>query len=148
MTTKVATADLLDIGPIYTRASTGKRFLNYLIDLISFYAFFFLLAMVVAILSPDSLPLLENRIFIIVLYALYMSLVELIFRGKSLGKLITQTRALNLDGSRISAQQAFGRGFSRAVPFCAFSAFGDPSNPWQDKWTDTMVVDEKLTVNA
>jgi len=74
-----------------------------------------------------------------------MSFVEAVFRGKSLGKLITGTQAVNLDGSSISMATAFGRGFSRAVPFCAFSAFGNPSDPWQDRWTDTMVIDQKLS---
>ena len=72
-----------------------------------------------------------------------MSIVETLLKGKSIGKFITGTRAVNFDGSRISSGTAFTRGFSRAVPFCAFSAFGTPCNPWQDRWSDTMVIDEK-----
>ena len=88
---------------------------------------------------------LLDRLISLVLYALYMGTIEAVFKGKSLGKLITGTRAVNLDGSHISAGTAFTRGFSRAVPFCAFSAFGTPCNPWQDRWTNTMVVDEKAS---
>jgi uncharacterized RDD family membrane protein YckC len=68
-----------------------------------------------------------------------------VFRGKSIGKLITGTKAVNEDGSDISFGKAFARGFSRAVPFDAFSALGDPSYPWHDKWTNTYVIDEKQT---
>ena len=55
-----------------------------------------------------------------------MSATEAILNRKSLGKLVTQTRAVILDGSQISASTAISRGFSRAVPFCALSALGTP----------------------
>lgn len=150
--------DLLTLeGPInveYARADTGKRFLNYIIDVIVFYLLFLGAGILIAIISPETIDsllaeeqspgaALGDRILSILLYAVYMSLVETIFKGKSLGKLITGTRAVNLDGSRISAGTAFARGFSRAVPFSAFSALGSPCNPWQDKWTNTIVVEEK-----
>ena len=144
--------DILSIEPNYVRASAGKRFLNYLIDVVAFYVIFFSVGVVIAVLFPASIDSLTNdspgfglidRLISLIIYAVYMGLVETIFKGKSLGKLITQTRALNLDGTRISAKTAFARGFSRAVPFCVFSAFGTPCDPWQDRWTNTMVVDEK-----
>lgn len=150
--------DLLTLdAPIsveYARADTGKRFLNYIIDLVVFYLLFFGIGIVIAIISPESIDsllvedqsagaALGDRILSILFYAIYMSLMEAVFKGKSLGKLITGTRAVNLDGSRISTGTAFARGFSRAVPFCAFSALGNPCNPWQDKWTNTIVVEEK-----
>jgi uncharacterized RDD family membrane protein YckC len=155
--TEQSTADLLDIEVSFVRASTGKRFANYLIDLIVFYFLFFAVGVVIAIISPstlDSIPEddfsfnIMDRLLSVILYAIYMSLVETILKGKSVGKFITGTRAINLDGSRITTGKAFARGFSRAVPFCVFSAFGNPCNPWQDSWTDTMVVDEKLSRNA
>lgn len=138
----------------YARADTGKRFINYIIDVIVFYLLFLGVGILMAIVSPETIDsllaeeqsagaALGDRILSILFYAVYMSLVEAIFKGKSLGKLITGTRAVNLDGSRISAGTAFARGFSRAVPFCAFSALGSPCNPWQDKWTNTIVVEEK-----
>jgi uncharacterized RDD family membrane protein YckC len=72
-----------------------------------------------------------------------MSLIEAMFRGKSIGKLITGTKAVNEDGSDISFAKAFERGLARMVPFEAFSALGEPSYPWHDKWTKTFVIDEK-----
>jgi len=152
MTTELNAPDILTFEPNYIRASAGKRFLNYFIDILVFYALFFAIGIVIALLFPASLDSLGDndpgfglidRIITLVIYAVYMGLVEAIFKGKSIGKLITQTRALNLDGTRISVKTAFARGFSRAVPFCVFSAFGTPCDPWQDRWTNTMVVDEK-----
>lgn len=149
---QTATADLLEIEPQLMRASSGQRFTNYLIDLVLFYLLFFALGIVIALISPSAIDSLTedsagfglfDRIISLICYALYMGLVEGIFKGKSLGKLLSGTRAVNLDGSKISFSKAFARGFSRAVPFCVFSALGTPCNPWQDKWTDTMVIDEK-----
>lgn len=136
---------------VHVRASTGKRFANYIIDMIVFYVVLLGGFFIIAVSSPESIEgLVEetpasgllDRILSVLLYAIFMSLVEATFKGKSLGKLITGTRAVNLDGSAISMTTAFGRGFSRAVPFCVFSAFGTPCDPWQDRWTDTMVIDE------
>ena len=76
------------------------------------------------------------------LYGLYMSVTEAIFKGKTIGKLITKTRAFNLDGSSISSQTAFLRGLCRLVPFEQLSALGIPSCPWHDKWSDSIVADE------
>src|SRR5579864_4688536 len=101
MTTEQTGSDILDIEPIYVRASTGKRFFNYLIDLIVFYLLFFVFGIVMALISPASIDQLTDeshgfglidRIVTIIIYAFYMSIVEAIFKGKSLGILITQTR--------------------------------------------------------
>ena len=130
-----------------TPASTVKRFINYLIDVILFYILMLVIGLSIALFIPSLIETMANinafadRILTLVLFALYMSVTEAIFKGKSLGKLITGTRAVNLDGSEISISTAFGRGFSRAVPLCVFSAFGNPCNPWQDRWTDTVVID-------
>lgn len=144
-------ADLLAMEANVVQASTGKRFANYLIDLVLFYILAIGIGVVLALTAPGSLDGLNDesagaglmdRLITLLFYALYMGTIEAIFKGKSLGKLITKTRAVNEDGSTISAGTAFTRGFSRAVPFCAFSALGSPCYPWQDKWTKTYVVEE------
>lgn len=143
--------DLLADEIFYQRASTGQRLANYLIDLVVFYIFMFVIGMVIGLVAPGMLTSFANdsssanlldRLLSLFLYALFMSVVEALLKGKSVGKFITKTRAVNLDGSQITASTAFGRGFSRAVPFCAFSAFGEICNPWQDRWTNTMVIND------
>jgi uncharacterized RDD family membrane protein YckC len=144
--------DLLSLEDIpLVRATTGIRFANYMIDIIAFYAFMFVIGIVLGLIDPTIFESMDNespatklvdRLLSLLLYGLFMGLVEGIFKGKSLGKLITGTRAVQLDGSAISFQTALLRGFSRAVPFAPFSAFGSPSDPWQDKWTKTQVVYE------
>ena len=146
-------ADLLSEEELYVRASTGKRLANYLIDLFIFYLLIFTVAIVAGLIFPGTAGHLNedntggalgDKIITIILYGLYMSIVEAIFKGRSIGKFITRTKAVNLDGSPITTATAFRRGFSRAVPFCVFSAFGNPCNPWQDRWTNTMVVDKQM----
>jgi uncharacterized RDD family membrane protein YckC len=137
------------------QASSGKRFANYLIDLIFFYLIFVFWGIIIAIVSPETLDSFDDdsspfgsfgeRVLSMIAYAVIMSLIEGIFRGKSIGKLITGTKAVNADGTDISFGKAFGRGFARAVPFDAFSALGSPCYPWHDKWNDTYVIDEKQT---
>ena len=138
--------DLLsdDLTVSLQQAGAGKRFANYLIDLIAFYILAGSLAAILmyrGVISSDIDPI-TDRIVTYILRGLFMGIVEAIFKGKTLGKLITRTRAVNEDGSPITAQTAFMRGLSRLVPFEAFSALGDPSYPWHDRWTDTYVIDE------
>jgi uncharacterized RDD family membrane protein YckC len=132
--------DLLDdYGVNLTRASSGQRLGNLLIDLFSFYAIFIALGLV----FRPLLIVIFTPILPAIAFALYLSLVELIFKGRTLGKLITGTRAVREDGSPITASEAFGRGFSRIVPFEAFSALGSGTYPWHDRWSHTYVVDLK-----
>ncbi len=134
------------------QASAGKRFANYIIDLLVFYALVFFTAIAIAILNPVALDSINEddtgfniveQLAGLLLYALFMFATEAIFKGKSLGKLITGTRAVNEDGTNVSTKAAMLRGHSRAVPFNAFSALGTPTYPWHDKWTKTYVIDER-----
>jgi uncharacterized RDD family membrane protein YckC len=137
------------------QASTGKRFANLIIDLVVFYLLFFAFAILMAIANPQSLEAINydesnagasllDRLLTMLMLAIYFGVVEALFKGKTVGKFITGTRAVyESNGENISVATAFARGFSRIVPFEAFSAFGNPSYPWHDKWTDTIVIDEK-----
>lgn len=130
-------------------ASSGKRFLNYIIDFVCFLVFLFAFGIVCAFVFPDFLYELTSvgsfmdRIITLLLYGLFMGTIEAITKGRSLGKLITKTKAVNEDGTNISTSTAFTRGLSRAVPFNSLSALGNPPHPWHDKWTKTYVIDIK-----
>ena len=141
---------LTNFESIFVRADTGKRFLNYIIDLVCFMLLAFAFGIAgVLILGEDFANSLENinpladRLITLVIYALYMFVQETIFKGRSFGKFVTGTKAVYMDGSTISAFTALQRGFGRAVPFSVFSTFGNPCNPWWDRWTDTQVIDIK-----
>lgn len=137
--------DLLTVEPYYKRATRGKRFLNYLIDMAIFTALFTLIGIYLTTVTSGVDEFIENDrygFYTMIIYALYMSLLEAILKGKSFGKLITKTRAINSDGTDLSVAKAFARGFIRIVPFSALSALGTPCKPWHDGWTNTMVIDE------
>ena len=65
-------------------------------------------------------------------------LFEKLFKGYTVGKLITGTRAIREDGKELTFKNAILRSLSRMVPFEPFSAFG--GSPWHDRWTKTRVI--------
>jgi uncharacterized RDD family membrane protein YckC len=138
------------------QASMGKRFLNYFIDVIVFGVLIFITLMAMATVNPQLIESFIKKnetgdfsfieqLLIQVIYGTYMFIVEALFKGKSLGKLVTGTRAVKQDGTLIVLRDAQLRGLCRMVPFNAFSALGTPSYPWHDRWTKTYVIDEKLS---
>ncbi|MFA6059395.1 MAG: RDD family protein [Taibaiella sp.] len=137
-------------------ASQGKRFLNLIIDRVAYAVFSWLFNSFVAVIYMETLYELAGYNFTLVSiinviislcwYALFMGGVEALSKGKSLGKFITGTKAVNEDGSTISPKTALLRGLSRMVPLEPFSAFGNPSYPWHDRWTRTYVIDEKQSI--
>ena len=138
----------------YNDASRGQRFLNLLIDwaLLRFGLGYLtspaLLKMLLAI-SPDTAYslfgpgrgvgeiLLVSYLWFSIHYLVYYTFCEKVFRGYTLGKLITGTRAIREDGQELSFKDAFLRSLSRVVPFEPFSGFGFP---WHDRWTNTRVI--------
>lgn len=143
---------LTDIEFTPVLAGTGKRLLNYLIDLIVFLVFWYILLIVfisaggtIYSYPPYSGPDLLFRVVILIIYAMFMFLCELIFKGRSVGKFITGTKAVNEDGTEMQPKTILSRSLSRAIPFDQLSALGSPPHPWHDKWTRTYVIDVKKT---
>jgi len=137
---------LTEIYPEHVPADKGMRFINFFIDLIVFYILVFCVSFIIALAaggaydyqSESTGEALLFNLFFLFSYALYYGLLEGITRGRSLGKLITKTKAVREDGSEISFADAFKRGLCRSVPFELLSGFAD--RPWHDKWTSTTVV--------
>ncbi len=140
--------DFLDeIKVIPIPADKGLRFLNWLIDVILFYIVFLGLVFIVAIIAPDSARIFtsEDAGSKIIVYAisfsaffLFFFLIEGLSKGRTLGKLITRTKAVKEDGSNITFSDAAKGSLTRIVPFEPFSAFG--GRPWHDKWRATVVI--------
>lgn len=139
----------------YEQASVGQRFLNYLVDgLLMQYGLSFitgiLIAKIMMAISPetaydwfverkDSIDVLASFYLIsIVNFLIYYTICEKAFKGMTLGKLITGTKAIRDDGQELSFKNALLRSLSRVVPFEPFSAFS--GYPWHDSWTSTMVI--------
>jgi len=147
-------ADELNQYIQYTRASQGQRFVNWLIDnLLMRFGLSYLSGYVVGygmaklfpeyayrvIYSQDKSDLILIGIIIVIFnYLVYYTFCEKVFRGYTLGKLISGTRAIRDDGKELTFKDAILRTLSRIVPFEVFSGFGD--QPWHDSWTKTSVV--------
>src|SRR5688500_6606630 len=138
----------LEQGIAHEPAGTGVRFANYIIDLIGFYVLVFVVFFVIGLVQLQTEGYYEDETltgsqfgdFLVsyLLYLLYYAVFEGATKGRSLGKLITGTVAIQEDGSPITWNKAMTRSLSRLVPFEPFSALGGA--PWHDSWTQTMVV--------
>lgn len=141
----------MEFNPVL--ASTGQRFANYIVDLIAFYVVITFGIGAILYATDDTLFVgidddsfvanLIFRIVFLIIYAFLYFLVELIFKGRTIGKLITGTKAVNQDGSAMEPKTILIRSLSRAVPFEQLSALG--GFPWHDKWSRTYVIDIKKT---
>ncbi|MGB8191809.1 MAG: RDD family protein [Chitinophagaceae bacterium] len=128
--------------------STGSRFVNYLIDVIVFYAIAFGVGLVIGAVmyssdtdfDPDTMTSSMGLQYLIsfVLFLAYYTFFETVTKGRTVGKMVTGSVAVKEDGSQLTAKDAFLRSLCRLIPFEPFSAlFG---RPWHDSITKTMVV--------
>ena len=144
---------LFDSSVMYTTAPQGSRFVNWLIDNLFMqfalgYATGYVAGMILASVAPEFLVAAYydkgmEYYFLIFILGLINTLVyyifcEAAFKGYTLGKLITGTRAVRISGEPLSFRDVLMRSLSRLVPFEAFSGFG--TAPWHDTWTKTTVI--------
>ena len=125
----------------YETAGPGKRFANYLIDLIIWYIIAMLLMIAFVYGSKDE-TLLDNKIFGYVLTIFAMISYYIFFEGltgQTIGKMITKTKVVNEAGGKATLSQIVGRSFARIIPFESFSFLGGGSG-WHDTLPGTRVV--------
>jgi uncharacterized RDD family membrane protein YckC len=137
----------------YSHATQGQRFLNFLIDNIAMrftisYITGYGVGYVLGYIFPDFMISVvndNNTITIILLayivgifnYLIYYGFCEKLFRGQTIGKFFTKTKAIRNDGEELTLKDALLRSLCRLIPFEVFSGFGVP---WHDSLTNTMVV--------
>jgi uncharacterized RDD family membrane protein YckC len=132
-------------------ASTGQRFINYLIDLVIFFIvvagisviaqiFFALAGTTYEDAGNDTFS--GNKLFDYLIsysiYVIFYTFCEGASGGRTIGKLVTRTKAVKEDETDITWKDAFMRSLCRIVPFEVLSAFS--GYPWHDKWTNTKVI--------
>jgi uncharacterized RDD family membrane protein YckC len=138
----------------YKIATTGQRFLNWLVDnLLMRFGLSYVTGTAVGYLIGTFFPDYAQRIvynqstsdllligyaIAIFNYTLYYTICEKAFRGYTLGKLFTGTRAIRDDGNELTFRDALLRSLCRIVPFEVFSGFA--YKPWHDAWTNTQVI--------
>jgi len=150
----ISLSDELNSYIKYTEASLGQRLLNFVVDnLLMRYGLSYLTGSIIGYMMVTLAPeftfnlfndesslgfILLAYIFSVVNYLIYYTFCEKVFRGYTLGKLISGTRAVRQDGEELTFKDAILRSLVRLIPFEPFSALG--RKPWHDTWTKTMVV--------
>lgn len=131
------------------KASKGIRLANYIIDIIALMIINFFLSLISILLynitsNSFFFYFYNNNSFLweymmgTFIASMYYFVWEHFSGGKTLGKLITNTKAVSIDGTSPTTTQILYRSLCRAVPFNALSFFGQ--NGWHDSWTETRVI--------
>ncbi|MBW8359824.1 MAG: RDD family protein [Weeksellaceae bacterium] len=137
------------------KAANGKRFANYLIDLIIFYLVFTVVVLIIGALSGDFegfLMKLENTSRLVDTlqtmgaYFAFTFLMEYATTGRSIGKYVTGTAVVKTDGTPLTVTDYLLRNLYRIVPFDALSFFGNTG--WHDKWSSTRVINKTAYENS
>ncbi len=146
-------SNLFDDHVEHTMATHGQRFVNWLIDNILMRVVITLLTgeifvrlmlnvapeYTIRVFTEDSFETYFISYLIAVFhYLFYYTICEKAFKGYTLGKLLSGTRAVRMDGQELNLKDAFLRSLSRMVPFEVFSGFSE--QPWHDTWTKTAVI--------
>ncbi|MDW7691732.1 RDD family protein [Flammeovirgaceae bacterium SG7u.111] len=134
---------LLDYEPEVQKledASNGKRFVNYLIDVICVYAIAFAVGVFMAI--NGAIGGSEFSFYLVgwIVTIVFYSGLEGFLGGKTVGKYITKTRVVTEDGETPTFINIVGRSFCRLIPFDAFSFLGEKPGGWHDSISKTRVV--------
>lgn len=133
-------------------ASQGKRFANYILDMIFLIIFNIIFAVivgiVVGIISPDSLGYfdqigkIEEYIWGFIIGMIYYSLFEAI-TGRSIAKFITKTKVVDENGNKPRFEIILLRSLCRFIPFEQFSFLVSNGTGWHDTISKTRVIEIK-----
>ena len=124
-------------------ASEGKRFLNFIIDLISLYIFGYLIGSFFnGIGSGDGFQNFitnDPYVFNIVAGTIFYVFFETLWQ-RTPGKFLTGTKVVNKNGDAPAFGNILGRSLARYIPFEPFSFFGNNPTGWHDTLSGTFVV--------
>jgi uncharacterized RDD family membrane protein YckC/DNA-directed RNA polymerase subunit RPC12/RpoP len=120
----------------YVLASYGQRFANFVIDRLTVY---FMLMFILFTAGVGTANAEFLMLFALLMIPGYYILLEGL-NGKTLGKYLTKTKAVNEDGSKLSYGRAFFRTLCRMIPFEFISIFFGDGLCWHDSIPRTRVI--------
>lgn len=136
--------------PVYTPtsevilpASMLQRFLNNLIDGFVMYIFGAIAVQIGMDVLGEGLGLIVG----IVCFFGYHLIFEALFQ-RTVGKMLTGTKVVSVDGGKASFRALLGRTLARYIPFepLSFLFYGSyPTKGWHDRLSGTLVVPKDLT---
>lgn len=117
--TERATKDKVDSGIV----RSGTRFLNFIIDFFACLSLASTASVVIDLfidtIGRPSLQLFSNIVFLGTIFA-YYAIMEIKFQ-KTLGKFVTKTKVVTLNGEKPSNADIITRTFCRFIPFDCIS---------------------------
>ncbi len=129
----------------YDLATTGQRFSNMLIDTVMYLIFSMIVGVILGVLGfYESLKEMNDTLFGLILMTVYFLPQEAIW-GRTIGKLVTKTKVVSIDGKNVTFLKALGRTVCRIIPFEAFTFLGGDGHPHglHDKLPKTKVISLK-----
>lgn len=129
-------------------ASKGQRFVNYIIDTVIYFVSWYVLMVIIVVawnlaISPTDYNSSAFMILIgispTILYVPFYAFCESVSSCRSIGKFITKTKTVRLDGNKFAIKDALFRSLIRLIPIEPFTAFSN-RGLWHDRWTKTRVV--------
>ncbi len=144
--------DLIDSDDVFLEATKGKRLANYFIDMLAYFVLSLLSGLTFGMMYELNGPnnafldfwirdsLLNENITGYIFVIFYYTFSEYVFNGKTLGKLITKTRAVTLYNKRLTLKHAFLRSLCRMIPFEGISYLGSSAQGLHDKLPKTKVI--------
>ncbi|MDX6182721.1 RDD family protein [Flavobacterium sp. Fl-77] len=124
-------------------AGTSVRGINFFIDITAIFIIYTIVVCTAhygfKVVSPRQI-LFINRTTIITAFLLYFIVGETLFQ-KTLGKIITKTKVVNLEGQKATLLDIIVRTFCRLIPFDGIS-YLYTLNGFHDKVSKTVVIKE------
>lgn len=124
-------------------ASTRKRVVNYLIDIfVGGFVVGFVIGLFLGLIGEASIIKNANDwVFGVICMFIYYFVFEGVWQ-KTIGKWITRTKVVMVDGSVPHPSHILGRTLLRFIPFEPFSFLGKNPTGWHDKLSGTTVVND------
>lgn len=139
--------DDLNEKTIYQEASKEKRFLNLIIDYLVFLLFIVIIGIISLVVQPnlflDEYNLGAGLEYLITgsMMILYYTGLEYLLKGKTIGKYLTKTRAVNEDNSRMDFITTLKRSLFRLIPFEPLTFLG--ARGLHDSLSHTKVIQDQ-----
>ena len=126
-------------------ASTGQRIGNMFLDLIFFFIIAFIIGLNMALIGLEDLIEGMNDYLLGIIVTFFYYVPQEALSGRTLGKMITGTKVVKEDGTKLTFGRALNRTLCRYIPFEAFSFLSGSGRPrgWHDRISKTKVISIK-----
>jgi uncharacterized RDD family membrane protein YckC len=133
----------------FNYASSNVRLINYLIDMLAVIILELVIGVVIlklygnnsGIYSYMHIDQVGLLVFVFLLNMIYYTLFESI-TGKTIGKYLTKSKVINLNGEQPGMASVLLRSLCRFVPFDQFSFLSSDHTGWHDTLSKTIVIKE------